>query len=171
MLKNFHETVRLQSEKRKKWIREIRGESLQGIANDASSAHRLVSSSAASFPGRNECAGTHCSLIEEDEREYSPARSAAEFEVKGKIEETTRWQGHNESHIKGEKRSSRLVGAAETSKVRVGWRRLQRKILNMLDRLRRKELPHCHRESSWQVRQSRPCQKKGTEPSVQSTRL
>ena len=44
--KNLDETVRLQSEME----REIRGERLQGIAEGASSAPRLVSSSAASFP-------------------------------------------------------------------------------------------------------------------------
>ena len=63
---NFDETVRLQSEKRQEWIRER----LQGIAEGASSAPRLASSSATSFPGRNECPGTHCSLIEQ-ERKYS----------------------------------------------------------------------------------------------------
>ena len=57
MSKNLDETVRLQS--------EIRGEKLQGIAEGASSAPRLASLSAASFPGRNECPGTNCSLIEE----------------------------------------------------------------------------------------------------------
>ena len=64
MSKNFDETVRLQPEKREEWIREIRGERLQGVAESASSASRLASSSAASLPGRNECPGTHCSLIE-----------------------------------------------------------------------------------------------------------
>ena len=38
MSKNLDETVRLQSEKREVWIREIRGERLQGIAEGASSA-------------------------------------------------------------------------------------------------------------------------------------
>ena len=71
MSKNFDETVRLQSEIRREWIREVRGERLQGIAEGASSAHRLASSSAVSFPGRNECPGTHCSLIEQKEREDS----------------------------------------------------------------------------------------------------
>ena len=52
-VENLDETVRLQSEKREEWIREIRGERLQGIAEDASSALRLANSSAASFPGRN----------------------------------------------------------------------------------------------------------------------
>ena len=67
--KNLDETVRLQSEIRREWIREIRGEKLQGIAESASSAPRLASSSAASFPGRNECPGTHCSLIEQEREE------------------------------------------------------------------------------------------------------
>ena len=67
MSKNFEETVRLQSEIR----REIRGERLQGIAEGASSAPRLASSSAVSFPGRNECPGTHCSLIEQEEKKDS----------------------------------------------------------------------------------------------------
>ena len=40
MSKNFDETVRLQCEKREEWIREIRGERLQGIAEGASSAPR-----------------------------------------------------------------------------------------------------------------------------------
>ena len=71
MSKYFEETVRLQSGKRREWIREIRGERLQGIVEGASSAPRLASSSAASFPGRNECPGTNCSLIEQDEREDS----------------------------------------------------------------------------------------------------
>ena len=71
MSKNFDETVRLQSEIRREWIREIRGERLEGIAEGASSAPRLVSSSAASFSGRNDCPGTQCNLIELDEREDS----------------------------------------------------------------------------------------------------
>ena len=69
--KYFEETVRLQSEIRREWIREIRGERLQGIAEGASSAPRLASSSAVSFPGRNECPGTHCSLIEQEEKKDS----------------------------------------------------------------------------------------------------
>ena len=71
MSKNLVETVRLQSEKREEWIREIREERLQGIAKKASSALCLASSSAALFPGRNEYPGTHCSLIEQEEREDS----------------------------------------------------------------------------------------------------
>ena len=71
MSKNFDETVRLQSEIKREWIREIRRERLQGIAEGANSDPRLASSSAASFPGRNECPGTHCSLIEQEDREDS----------------------------------------------------------------------------------------------------
>ena len=71
MSKNFDETIRLQSEKREEWIQEVRQKRLQRIAEGASSAPRLASSSAASFPGRNECPGTHCSLIEQKEREDS----------------------------------------------------------------------------------------------------
>ena len=41
--KNFDETVRLQSEKREGWIRQIREERLHGIAEGASSAPRLAS--------------------------------------------------------------------------------------------------------------------------------
>ena len=71
MSKNFDETVRLKSKKREEWIPEIRGERLQGIAEGTGSAPRLASSSAALIFGRNECPGTHCSLIEQEEREDS----------------------------------------------------------------------------------------------------
>ena len=71
MLKNFDETVRLQFEKRHEWIREIRGERLQGIEEGAISVLCLASSSATLFPGRKECPGTHCSLIKQEGREDS----------------------------------------------------------------------------------------------------
>ena len=76
------------------------------------------------------------------------------------MEERTGWQGQNESQIIGkEKRNSRLVGAAETSKELAEWRRLQRKNLSILGLPKRKDWPQCHRESSWQERRSRPYQK------------
>ena len=53
MSKNLDETVCLQSDE-KEWIRQIRKERLQRIAE-----------------GTNECPGTHCSLIEQEERENS----------------------------------------------------------------------------------------------------
>ena len=84
MSKDLDETVRLQSEKRREWIREIRGERLQGVAEGASSAPCLASSSVSSFPERNECPGTYCSMIEQEKREDSSCRSATEFEIKEK---------------------------------------------------------------------------------------
>ena len=89
MSKNFDEIVRLQSEIRQGWIREITGEKLQGIAEETSSAPCLASSLVVSFPGRNECPGTHCSLIEQEREKTVPARFATEFEIKGKMEERT----------------------------------------------------------------------------------
>ena len=76
------------------------------------------------------------------------------------MEETTGWRGQNESQIIGEeKKNGRLVGAAKTGKERAEWRRLQRRNLSILGLPKRKEWPQCHRESSWQVRRSRSCQK------------
>ena len=69
--KNLDETVRLQSEKRQEWTREIKRERLQGIAHGTNSALRLASLSAALFPGTNECPVTHCSLIEQEKKEDS----------------------------------------------------------------------------------------------------
>ena len=76
------------------------------------------------------------------------------------MEERTGWRGQNETQIGGEeKKNNRLVGAAETSKERAEWRRLQRKNLSILGLPKRKEWPQCHRESRWQERRSRLCQK------------
>ena len=76
------------------------------------------------------------------------------------MEERTGWQGQNESQTgKEEKKNGRLVGVAETSKERAEWRRLQRKNWNKLGLPKRKKWPQCHRESSWQERRSRLCQK------------
>ena len=76
------------------------------------------------------------------------------------MEERTGWQGQNESQIIGEKkRNDRLFVAAETSKEHAEWRKLQRKNLSILGLPKRKEWPRCHRENSWQERQSRPCKK------------
>ena len=76
------------------------------------------------------------------------------------MEERTGWRGQNESQIVGEeKKNGRLVGAAETSKERAEWRSLQPKNVNILGLPKSKEWPQCHRESSWQERRSRPCQK------------
>ena len=98
-----------------------------------------------------------------------PARSATEFETREKTGERTGWRGQNESQIVGaEKRFGRLVGAAETSKKRAEWRRLQRKNLNTLDLPKRKEWPQ--REQLASTPEPPLPKGKGTEPSVQSTR-
>ena len=76
------------------------------------------------------------------------------------MEERTGWRGQNESQTgEEEKKNGRLYGVAETSKERAEWPRLQRKNWNKLGLPKRKEWPQCHRESSWQERRSRPCQK------------
>ena len=54
-----------------------------------------------------------------------------------------------------EKRNDWLLGASETSGELAERRRLQRKNLNKLGLPKRRELPQCHKESSWQGRQSR----------------
>ena len=70
MSNNLDETLRLQFEKRLEWIREVRGQRLQGIAVvlpvwPIYQPRR--------FPGRNECPGTHCSLIvKEKRRQFLP---------------------------------------------------------------------------------------------------
>ena len=63
MSKNLVETVCLYSENREEWMREVRGEGLQGIAEGTSSAPRPANLSAASFPGRNEYQRTHRSVM------------------------------------------------------------------------------------------------------------
>ena len=67
--------------------------------------------------------------------------------------------GRRESDRRKREEKWQIVGTAETSKEHAEWRRLQRKNWNILDLPKRKEWPQCHRESSWQERQSRPCQK------------
>ena len=160
MSKNFDETVRLQSEKKEEWIREIRGERLQGIAEGASSAPRLASSSATLFPRRNECPGNHCSLTEQ-EREDSSCKICQRVLGKckdGGEDRVARTKRESDNRRREEKWQA--FDAAETSKERAEWRRLQRKNLNVLGLMKRKEWPQCHREGSWQVRQSRLCQEK-----------
>ena len=95
MSENLDKTVRLQSQREER-IREMRGERLHGFAEGTSSAPRLTSSSAALFPGRNECPATYCSLIKQEEREDSSCQICREIEIKGKMEKT-RWQEQSES--------------------------------------------------------------------------
>ena len=121
--KNFDETVRLQSEKSQEWIREIRGERLKGITKGARSASCLANSSAASFLGKNECPRTHCSLIEQ-EKEDSFSQICQRVCGKKKDGGEDR-VAKTERESDRRKKSGRLVGAAETSKERAEWHRLQ----------------------------------------------
>ena len=75
------------------------------------------------------------------------------------MEERTGWRGQNERQIGEKKRNGRLVNAAETSKERAEWRRLQQKNVSILGWPKRKEWLRRHRECSWQVCRSRLCQK------------
>ena len=156
----FDETVRLQSEIRREWIREIRGKRLQGIAEGTGSAPRLASSSAASFSERNECPESHCSLIEQEEREDSSFQRVWDKRKDG---------GEDRARVKlEEKRNGRLVGAAETSKERAEWHRLQRKNLSILGLLKRKELPQ--RKQLARTPEPPLPKAKRTKPSVQRDR-
>ena len=71
--------------------------------------------------------------------------------MKGKMEERTGWQESDR----------RRKETAECWCCRDQQRacRLHRKNLSILVLLKRKERPQCHREGSWQVRQSHLCQK------------
>ena len=71
VLKNLEEIVRRQSEKENNGYKRQKEERLQRIEKAKSSAPRLTKSSTASFPGRNEGPGIHCSLIVKKERENS----------------------------------------------------------------------------------------------------
>ena len=65
------------------------------------------------------------------------------------MEERTGQQRQSESQTGGEeKRSGRLVGAAETSKELAEWPTPQRKNLNILGVLKRKDGTQCQRERS-----------------------
>ena len=155
--KNFDETLRLQSHKRREWIREIRGERPQRIAEGASSAPRLASSSSASFPERNECPGTHCSLIKQEEREDSSCQIC--HRVCGK-----RKDGGEDRVVRTERESDRR---RREERWQTCWCcqdqqracRMVQASAEKLGLLRRREWSWCHRESSWQVRQSRLYQK------------
>ena len=99
MSKYFKETVRLQSEIR----REIRGERPQGIVEGASSAPRLASSSAVSFPGRNECPGTHCSLIEQKEKKDSSCQ------ICHRVSDNRKDGGEDRTRVRQEKKRRKMA--------------------------------------------------------------
>ena len=66
MSQNLDKTIRLQSEKRQEWIREMKETTRNCRGREQRSPSDKLS--AALFPGRNECPGTHCNLMEQEER-------------------------------------------------------------------------------------------------------
>ena len=98
MSKNFDETVRLQFEIGPEWIREVRGERLQQITEDTSSAliwpaHQLCTSL-----GEAVVWGPNVAYWNWRKEKAVPARSTREVEVKEKIEERAGWRGQSESN-------------------------------------------------------------------------
>ena len=137
--KNFGKTIRLQFQKRQEWIREVKRERLQGIAEGANSAPRLASSSAASFPGRNECPGTHCSQIEHEERsrrrQFLPDLLKRKDGGEGRVARTERESDRRRR--REEKWQARWC--CRDHQEHAEWSRLQRKNLNILGLPKRKE--------------------------------
>ena len=125
----------------------VRGEGLQGAAEGTSSAPRL----AHDWPRRS-TGETNVREPLKPDRTGEKTVPSRELQVKGKTKERTRER-------KSGKKNGRLVGAAETSKERAEWRRLQWKNLSILGLPKRREWPQCHKDSSWQVRQTRLCLK------------
>ena len=157
MSKYFDKTVRLQSGTRQERIREIRGERLQGIAEGTSSAPGLASSSAASFPGRNECPGTHFNLIEQEEGEdsfcqiYQRDRSKKKDGGEDRVARTERESDR--------KKKWQTLWCCRDQQIACRMAQASAEKFNVLGLLKSKEWPQCHRECSWQVRQSPLCQK------------
>ena len=170
MSKNLDETVRLQFENRQEWIQEIRGERLQGIAESMSRAPRLASSSAALFLRRNECPGTHCRLIVKEEREDSSCQRAWGKRKGGGEDRVVRTERESDRRrevtdvlvlprpgISG-KRACRMAQASAEKLGHTGPAEKKR-VASVSQREQLASMP----ERPWPKR-------KGSEPSVQSTR-
>ena len=127
-------------------MREIRGERLQGITESASST--------LFWPDHQ----PRCSPVETDARGPIVADGTGGERIqilperlRSKKRPRRGQGGENRARVRGkEKKSGRLVGAAETSKELAEWRRLQEKCLSILGLLKRKEWFLCHKMSSWQ---------------------
>ena len=161
MSKYFDETVRLQSEKRREWIREIRGERRQGIVEGASIAPCLATSSAASFLGRNDCPGTHCSLIEQEDRKDSSCQifhTVRDKRKDGGEDRVARTERESYNRRRKEKWQTCWCCRDQQRACKMAQASAE-KLVNILGLPKRKEWPQCHRESSWQVHRSRTCQK------------
>ena len=159
MSKNFDETVRPQSDKREEWIQEIRRERLQGIAEGARSALRLASSLAVSFPGRNECPGTHCSLIQQEEREDSSCQICHRVLDKkdGGEDGVTRTERESDSRRRLEKWQTCWCCQDQQRVCRMAQASAEK--LKHTGPAEKERVASVHRESSWQECRSCPCQK------------
>ena len=60
----------------RQYASSLRGERLQGVAENTSSA-RGLGNSTVSFSSKNECPGTHCSLIVKEERKDSSCQKVS----------------------------------------------------------------------------------------------
>ena len=130
------------------------------IAEGASSAPRLARSSAVSFPGINECPGTHCSLIEQGREKTVPARSATEFEIRGNMEERTGWRGQNESQIIGEEKWQTCWCCRDQQRTCRMEQASAEKLEHTGPAEKERVASVPQRKSSWQERRSCPCQNK-----------
>ena len=120
---------------------DTRGKRLQKIAESTNSAPRLANSSAPSFPGRNECPGTHCSMIVKKEKEYSSCQICSK--VCGKKEKRSSGQIDEHRARVGEKEKSRemadLLVLPRPAEGLAEWRRFQRKNLYKLGLSKKKK--------------------------------
>ena len=81
-----------------------------------------------------------------------------EIKVKGKMEERTEWRGQNENQIEGEEKwKTCWCCGDQQSACRMVQASAEK--LKHTELAEKKRWPQCYRESSWQVRQSRLCQK------------
>ena len=106
-----------------------------------------------SFPGRNECPGTHCSLIEQEKRRQFP-----EFDLRGKMKEKT-------ERVSDRRRREEKWQACWCCRDQQNGAGFSEK-LEHTQPAEKNKWPQCHRESSWQVRWSRLYQKKGTKHQI-----
>ena len=86
---------------------DTRGKSreIQGIAEGRSNSPCLSNSSAVTFPGRNECPGTHYSLVVKEKKKTVLTKCAREFEVKRK--KGRRQSGKTEQELKRRRRDEK----------------------------------------------------------------
>ena len=149
--------------------RDKRRGRLQGITGGTSSAPRPASSSAESFPGRNDCPWTHCSLIKQEEREDSSCqidcgkRKGGEEDKVARTERESDWRRRDEKWqtcwcCRDQQRSRRMPQASAEKLEHTG----------PAEKKRMASVPQ--REQLASTPEPPSPKRKGTEPYVQSTR-